>query len=194
MTHPPQEYFGNIIPRVVSLLYDTVPHTYRRAAAFSISRLLTTVHPRHQPLASAMVLSIFQSPFLSMSEKSTSKLSEVITVSQPSASDPLLDLTPTMALSALLALVTNTDPSPTFISQLLSPIVPALSALLCHIESIKTSDPALKEDLNGLLITWGRLVSAQDGTSVLWSIIEGEGGEWATMPGEQLRRVKRYVK
>ncbi|KAJ6599093.1 hypothetical protein DFH09DRAFT_24467 [Mycena vulgaris] len=145
----PEVYFSTITPRVLELLSARAPLAYRQAAAFSISRMLAT------PTFPA-VLSFLHPPLLS------------ITPSSP----------PRAALSMIMMLVTNTDPSPDLISSLLSPIVSTLYSLLHYLDQIKTSDPSLKEMLRGLLGTWGRVVSATEALAVLWSVIDGQGGEW----------------
>jgi hypothetical protein len=90
-----------------------------------------------------------------------------------------------------MMLVTNTDPSPTLISSLLSPIASALYSLLYHLDQVKTSDPSLKEMLRGLLGTWGRVISTTEALAILWSIIDGEGGEWRVDLEGQINRLQK---
>jgi hypothetical protein len=97
---------------------------------------------------------------------------------------------PRAALSTILTLVTNTDPSPALISSLLSPIASALYSLLYHLDKVKTSDPSLKEMLRGLLGTWGRVVGATEALAILWSVIDGQGGEWRVDLEGQISRVE----
>ncbi|KAG5637776.1 hypothetical protein H0H81_003277 [Sphagnurus paluster] len=85
---------------------------------------------------------------------------------------------PSEALSTLITLVSNADPSPTLISTLLSPIASTLYSLLYHMDHVKTTDPSLRESLRGLLITWAKIVTTSDGVTVLWSIIESEDTGW----------------
>ncbi|KAJ7638786.1 hypothetical protein FB45DRAFT_739354 [Roridomyces roridus] len=144
-----EDYYTTITPRVLELLSDRAPQAYRRAGAFSISRMLET------PAAPA-VLAFLHPPFLSLTPPSP----------------------PRETLSIIMNLVTNTDPSPTLISSLLSPIVSALYSLLYHLDQVKTSDPSLKEMLRGLLGTWGRVVGSAEGVEILWSVVEGQGGSW----------------
>ncbi|KAJ7904493.1 hypothetical protein B0H14DRAFT_2663092 [Mycena olivaceomarginata] len=124
-------YFSTITPKILELLSDRAPTSYRRAAAFSIS-----------------------------------------------------------PLSTIMTLVTNTDPSPALISSLLSPIASALYSLLYHLDKVKTSDPSLKEMLRGLLGTWGRVVGATEALAILWSVIDGQGGEWRVDLEGQISRVE----
>lgn len=81
-------------------------------------------------------------------------------------------------LEILQTLLTNADPSPSFITGLLTAILPPLYSIFSHLEATKTSDPALKESVQGLLSTWGRVVGASEGIEALWQIILGEGGDW----------------
>ncbi|KAJ7682824.1 hypothetical protein DFH06DRAFT_306273 [Mycena polygramma] len=158
-------YFPIITPRILELLSDRAPSAYRRAAAFSISRMLATP-------ASSAVLSFLHPPLLSVN---------------PATS-------PRAALSIIMMIVTNTDPSPTLISILLSPIVSALYSLLYHLDQVKTSDPSLKELLRGLLGTWGRVVGATEALAILWSIIDGQGGEWRVDLDGQITRLEKSDK
>ncbi|KAJ7507767.1 hypothetical protein B0H11DRAFT_2314195 [Mycena galericulata] len=160
-----QAYFSTITPKILDLLSDRAPPAYRRAGAFSISRMLTTP-------ASAAVLAFLHPPFHS------------VTPSSP----------PRQALTMIMMLITNTDPSPTLISTLLSPIVSALYALLYHLDQIKTSDPSLKEMLRGLLGTWGRVVGTTEALAILWSVVDGQGGEWRVDLEGQITRLEKSEK
>lgn len=82
------------------------------------------------------------------------------------------------SLRTIQVLLTNTDPSPHFISTVFTPIIPSLYALYAYLEGTKASDPLLRESLKGYLETWGRLVGSDEVISTLWTIIDGEGGNW----------------
>lgn len=126
-------------------------------------------------LVGNILLPILHSPFLRVTPEANSDASR--------------DLTPEAALSTLTTLITNTDPSPTLISTLLSPITSALYALLSHLDHAKTSDPALKESLRGLLTTWGRVSNSKEGINILWAILDGEGGDWKVGIGGHIHRI-----
>ncbi|KAJ7498954.1 hypothetical protein FB451DRAFT_1334528 [Mycena latifolia] len=149
---PPEVYFSTITPRILELLSDRAPPAYRRAAAFSISRLLATP-------AFPTVLSFVHPPFIHNHDARH-----------------------------------ELRPSPALISSLMSPIVSALYSLLYHLDQIKTSDPSLKEMLRGLLETWGRVVNTTEGLAVLWSVIEGQGGEWRVDLEGQITRLEKSEK
>ncbi|KAF7352810.1 RTP1-C1 domain-containing protein [Mycena venus] len=158
-------YFSTITPRVLELLSDRAPISYRRAAAFSISRMLAMP-------ASSAVLSFLHPPLLAVSPASP----------------------PRAALATIMTLVTNTDPSPALISSLLSPIVSSLYSLLYYLDQVKTSDPSLKELLRGLLGTWGRVIGATEAYAILWSVIDGQGGEWSVDLEGQITRLEKSEK
>jgi hypothetical protein len=131
--------------------------------------MLTNTTPHHE-LTSGIILSFLHQPFHEVIEDSVDTTSSLSWLSQP---------TPTAALSTLLMLVSNMDPSPILITTLLSPITPALYSLFHHIEKVKTSNPSLKESLRGLLVTWGKIVGQPEGIDILWRIIvSNEGGGW----------------
>ncbi|KAJ7047394.1 hypothetical protein C8F04DRAFT_935919 [Mycena alexandri] len=170
LTTPPagmsaEAYFSTITPRILELLSDRAPPPYRRAGAFSISRMLATP-------AGPAVLAFLHPPLLSVNPTSS----------------------PQIALSTIMMLVTNTDPSPTLISSLLSPVVSALYSLLYYLDQVKTSDPSLKEVLHGLLGTWGRVVGATEALTILWSVIDGQGGEWSVDLEGQITRLEKSDK
>ena len=151
----------------MELLSNGAPPTYRRAASFSISRMLDAGF-LHRPLVSSLVSPIIHRPILHGSKVDSSQ------DGHPPAAPP----TPTTALSMLTILLLNTDPSPAFITSVLSPVVAALYALIFHLDITKASDPILKESVKGLLATWGHVVEMQDGVSTLWSVIRSERIYW----------------
>ncbi|KAG9317662.1 hypothetical protein JVU11DRAFT_1873 [Chiua virens] len=160
----PEEYFGIVIPRLMELLSNDVPATYRRAASFSISRML---HPEfvYGPLVSSLVSPIIHYPLL--------RDSKVVSF-EGNSEGP----SPATVLSILTTLLLNTDPSPVFITHVLSPVVTALYALIFHLDTMKATDPVLRESVQGLLATWGRVVEMQDGVNTLWSVIRGKRIHW----------------
>ncbi|KAH0840124.1 hypothetical protein J3R83DRAFT_1101 [Lanmaoa asiatica] len=167
----PEEYFEIIIPRLMELLSYNIPATYRRAASFSVSRMLDSDF-LHRQLVSFLVSPIIHHPIIHGSNVDPSQGNQEGSLS--AATPP----TPSTALSILAILLLNTDPSPVFITHVLSPVVPALYALIFHLDTIKASDPVLKESVKGLLATWGRVVEMQDGVNTLWSVIRSERIHW----------------
>jgi len=138
----------------------------------------------HHVLLSKIVLPILHNPFLDVLPKNTEEYS------RPPSPVPVgvQCMTPSRALSILLVILTNADPSPLLMSTLLTPILPSLYAALFYLDGRKTSDPQMKESLRGILETWGRVISLQEVTDVLWSILVDEGGEWELDGEEKLVR------
>ncbi|KZV65023.1 hypothetical protein PENSPDRAFT_745220 [Peniophora sp. CONT] len=163
------EYFRTIIPRLLALMGGEALPAHRRAAAFALSRMLTS-----GGVAASIVVPLLHAPFLrnTMLDDGT----------------PELHTSPTTALSLLQTLLANTDPSPTLISVLLSPIVPALYAILGALEKLKASDPAQKEGARGLLLTWGRVVGQDEAVALLWSCVEDRGGYWEADVAGNIKR------
>ena len=166
----------------MELLSYNVPPAYRRAASFSISRMLDSEF-LHSPLISSLVSPIIHLPIIHGSNMDPSEGNQE--GPHPAALSP----TPTTALSMLTILLLNTDPSPVFITQVLSPVVPALYALIFHLDTTKASDPVLKESVKGLLATWGRVVEAQDGVNALWSAIRSERIYWEVDISGNVKRI-----
>ncbi|EIW76151.1 hypothetical protein CONPUDRAFT_110885 [Coniophora puteana RWD-64-598 SS2] len=173
----PMEYLSAIVPRVLALLSEPgVPSAYTRAAAFALARMIAPTGPYpHRARVAAVVLPVLHGPLLNV---------EVL----PSGDGT----TPTArkALDALSTLLLNADPSPTLISTLLTPAVPALYALLSHLERVRASDALLKPSVRGLLMTWGRVIEAKEAVDTLWSIIQGEGIHWSVDIAGEIRRVE----
>lgn len=185
-----QEYFAVIVPKIVGLLTAAVPEAFRRAAAFSISRMLDDQRPSiHRKLMSSLLLPFIHSPFFRLTDGSDNDVYQ--TREENVAFSP--NATPNDALSMLIILLANIDPSPRLITKLLSPVVPALYSILAEVEKIKTADPELKESLKGMLRTWGRVSSREEGVETLLSIVDGEGGNWLVGIGGDIRRVKQSV-
>lgn len=182
-----QQYFDNIVYQLLTLLSteEDQPPAHRRAAAFSLSRMLFSESEKSRSTAARVALSALQRPFL-----------EVTTASRyegnsSTAAPTHLVLTPSQAIRTLQTLLTNTDPSPTLISSLLTPIIPPLYSLLWAVDSVKTSDPAFKTTIRGFLRTWGRLVDNAEGLATLWLIIDGEGGDWRVDIAGEVSRVEK---
>lgn len=157
----------------MKLLSENAPPSYRKTAAFTISQMLGSDKSfAHSELASSIIFSTIHSPF---------------NTRQPSSDDPLElpneqeSQKASLSLSRLLILIANCDPSPKLITNLLSPIVASLYSLLFHLSNQKTSDPRLRENIQGLLSTWGKIVEAKVAVDILWDIVvQGEQTHWKT--------------
>lgn len=153
--------------------------------------MLASEDQKRREIISRVLLARLHRPFLA--EPSSAVVADDLVEETPHTSDATPELSSSEALDILQTLLTNADPSPTFITTLLTPIVPALYAILMHLEATKTSDPALKESVRGFLVTWGRVVGASEGIDTLWTVVLGEGGEWRVDVAGNLSRVQRCV-
>lgn len=148
---------------MLKLLINEARTSYRRAAAFTIYRAIVPQKPApNQTYASSTVLEMLHKPLLESVDALDQQKPE------PAA------LAPHEALSALTILLSNTEPSPTFIPRILSPVASALYSLLYDLDQVKTADPRLKESVIGLLVSWGKIVDEAEGSKTLWSIVEGD--------------------
>ncbi|CDO71360.1 hypothetical protein BN946_scf184908.g118 [Trametes cinnabarina] len=167
----PQEYFGTIVPRMLTLLgveERALPPAHRRGIAFSLSRMLTNdENVRTQDVVAGIVFPFIHDPILRGSG----------------------DITPTTSLKTIQVLLTNTDPSPHLISALLTPIVPSLYAMYACLEEAKVADPVLRETIVGFLSTWGRLVNSEEVLRTIWRIIDKQGSDWRVDIAGELSKV-----
>ena len=180
-----QLYYGHILHQLLGVLSadEEVPPAHQRAAAFSLSRMMS--EDKIHGFATRIVLSALHRPLLEVTvlplrdQDTSSRLTSGIT------------LTPSETIRTLQALLTNTDPSPTLVSSLLTPVIAPLYGLLYALDSVKTSDPAQKTTVRGILRTWGRLADTVEGMAILWSIVDGEGGEWRVSILGDISRVEQ---
>ncbi|KAK0243048.1 hypothetical protein EDD85DRAFT_877845, partial [Armillaria nabsnona] len=176
----PEDYYRAIVPRIITLLYNEAPASYKRAAAFTISRMLATdgSSSRHE-IARGIIMPLLHGPLLHVStlSESNSIVQPISPLSQPGPSISSSELNPNIALTALSTLITNTDPVPTLIATLLSPVISSLYSLLEHLEHVRTSDPTTRETVRGMLETWGRVVEKDEGTRNIWNIVQNEGSD-----------------
>jgi hypothetical protein len=142
---------------------------------------------QHRAITSEILLPFFHQPFMSPTTESG-----LAAPPSGSTSQPTSHLTPIEALQTLQTFLLHADPSPAEISTLLTPIVPELYTLASLYRSSKTADPNVRESLNALLSTWGRIVSSSDAIDGLWRIITGSGGNWE-LSLEGFMRSSKYV-
>ncbi|KAK0206796.1 hypothetical protein DFS33DRAFT_1421493 [Desarmillaria ectypa] len=177
----PKDYYSATVPRILALLYNDAPASYKRAAAFTISRMLATDgSSSHHKTARGIIMPLLHGPLLhipTLFDEPSSLIQPINPLSQPGPSVSSSKLGPNTALTALSTLITNTDPVPTLIATLLSPVIPSLYSLLEHLEHVRTSNPTIRETVRGMLETWGRVVEKEEGTWIIWNIIQNEGGE-----------------
>ena len=170
-----QEYFSLVFPRVIHLLSSSIPASHKQAASFIIYRAVMPEKQTQYQDASSTVLAMLHDPFLKLLDLSEQK--------------PANTMEPSEALSSISTLISNSEPSPIFISKILSPILPSLYLLSYTLARYKTADPQLKASISGLLLSWGKIIDRPEGINVLWSILEGgQNSEWKYNTDGQLWR------
>ncbi|THV08587.1 hypothetical protein K435DRAFT_772052 [Dendrothele bispora CBS 962.96] len=152
-----EEYFSTVAPRILGLLKDENHPAYKRAAAFTLSQMLSV---EDSPAAIAVLTSL-HGPILRETEKDSG---------DPQNPHSAADVDDT--LTTLTILIANSDPSPNLIQTVLSPVIAVLYAHLYRLDALKTSDPFLKESVQGLLLTWSKIVSLPEAIKALSSILE----------------------
>ena len=156
-----QPYYSIVFPRVLHVLTGSSQTSHRRAAAYAIHRALVPQKmAKNSAEATFAIHRLLHEPFL---HDSTS-------IEKPSF--PVSNL-PRATLDAIVTLVGNAEPSPPFISKLLSPIVVPLYGLWYDLSNHKTVDPRLREAVLALLKSWAKIVDQFEGEQVLMLVIEG---------------------
>ncbi|KAF8309698.1 uncharacterized protein EI90DRAFT_3052630 [Cantharellus anzutake] len=188
-------YFRTIIPRLLPLLLSpdnanndgstpvqnpseaqikVIPRPFIRGAAFALARILT--RPSTAEAASNLLLSCVHSPFLP-------KPSPSLATSSDSDSLPPFK-TVHSSIRFLAAFILNTDPSPTLISFLITPVLVPLYYLTEFFDThprVVLKSPEVKEMTQGLIRTWARVISTLDARNGWWDVITGTGG-WSSSP------------
>ncbi|KAG1833106.1 hypothetical protein EV424DRAFT_1367092 [Suillus variegatus] len=189
----PKHYFQTIIPRILALISPSPPSAstpithpaFKRAAAFTLARMLDS-SSAHHALVASIVLPILHN--------SLSKVSDETSRDQGEPDQSYLLPTPSSSLQTLHTILLSIDPSPSLFASLLSPILPSLYSLHAHLSKTGVADPILKEDVWSLMRTWGRVVEEGEGIRVLWSLVdenESSSGGWEGGSAEDIKRVRR---
>ncbi|EPQ59213.1 hypothetical protein GLOTRDRAFT_70452 [Gloeophyllum trabeum ATCC 11539] len=180
----PEDYFSNISDQIIRMFVPDgapSPPPYIQASAFFLSQSLEQEAVPNYASAANTMLQILHRPFSGQTDFEGPRDTIGTTFM----------LTPRIALSVLVKIVSNIDPSPLVLTKILSPIISSLYAILECLESKKTSDPGLKEAVRNLLRTWGRVISATEGLETLWSIVSGDGGYWQVDLSGEIVRIER---
>ncbi|KAG1892493.1 hypothetical protein F4604DRAFT_1699742 [Suillus subluteus] len=190
----PKHYFQTITSRILALMSppssssastSITPPAFKRAAAFTLARMLDS-SSAHHALVASIALPILHNPLFKVSDETSHDQRE-------SGQSHLLP-TPSSSLQTLHALLLSIDPSPSLFASLLSPILPSLYSLHAHLSKMGVADPILKEDVWTLMRTWGRVVEEGEGVRVLWSLVdenESSAGGWEGGSTDDLKRVRR---
>lgn len=150
-----------MIPRLVHILQDDKsPATHHRAAAYCIAHMLDSAVAQ---AASSIVFSIFHRAF-TLGNQSHSEGS-------------LLPLTSVTTLSRLLTTFPPTSGTP-FVLRFVSPILPPLYSLVAYLDRTPTAEPSVRASARSLFDAWAKLVPAEEGVLLLWSIMDGSDGDW----------------
>ncbi|KAJ1308574.1 hypothetical protein OPQ81_004273 [Rhizoctonia solani] len=177
-----EAYMRKVLPNIIDLLSpakpefqsQSVPTSYKQAAAFTLSRMLTT----SKSITLKIMSPIIHGRFFPEPTREIPSLSDTI--------------------STLTTLFTSTDPSPFLAQVIIEPILVSLYNLSAHLDAQRVSDPALKESVRGLIRTWARLVGREEAIEGLWSVIQGIGGwgvggeaKWCWDVGEEGLEISR---
>lgn len=157
-----------MIPALVNELHSAATRSSRRAAAATLSGLLTS-----SKTATTIIREQLLFPFLA---------------EHGSVNDLPLEI----VLQALINLLLNSEPTPSVVTELLLPSFPSLYAILDTMERVKTANPIIKGSLSGILTTCGRLASSQEFVEVLWNVIQNKGGSWKIEQGGRIQREPEY--
>lgn len=82
-----------------------------------------------------------------------------------------------MTLSRLLTAFPPTSGVP-FVLQFVSPILGPLYSLVAYLDRTPTAEPAVRASARGLFDAWAKLVPTKEGVLLLWSVVDGGGGDW----------------
>jgi hypothetical protein len=130
-----QDYYPKIVPRLFDMLASpSTPAAYLRPISLSIVRLL--------PSQSHLILPSVHNAILSPDSS----------VSDPSDNHPAY-----LAISILLPLVLLSPPLSQSHDILLGPILPQLFGLHWHLQQSQTADTILRNEVEGVLRSWGRV-------------------------------------
>jgi hypothetical protein len=156
---------------MLKVMLGTNRAEFVRAIAFSVSRLLVTGNETRQRESRSIILPLLYGSLGLSKEQPLPAIAEVISIIE--------------------ILISNADPSPTLMTILISPVVPSLYSLLYHLDRVKTSDPALKVSVKGILSTWGRIVPSEEAIEILMGVVHGSAIVWEPDSDGNLRRTTK---
>lgn len=91
-----------------------------------------------------------------------------------SSLSPLASVT---TLSRLLTVFPPTSGAP-FVLQFVSPILAPLYSLVAYLDRTPTAEPSVRASAHSLFDAWAKLVPPEEGVLLLWSVVDGGGGDW----------------
>lgn len=150
-----------VIPRLVHVLQDTKsPTAHHRAAAFCIAHMLDSAESQ---IVTNILFPIFHRAFTFGNQgRSEDSLSPLISVT---------------TLSRLLTAFPPTSGIP-FVLRFVSPILAPLYSLVAYLDRTPTADPSVRASARSLFDAWAKLVPAEEGVLLLWSVVDWSGGDW----------------
>lgn len=89
----------------------------------------------------------------------------------------LSPLASVMTLSRLLTSFPPTSGAP-FVLRFVSPVLAPLYSLVAYLDRTPTAEPSVRVSARGLFDAWAKLVPAEEGVPLLWSVVDGSGGDW----------------
>jgi hypothetical protein len=144
----------------VDILEDTKGLATHRAVAYCMAHMLDSAASQ---TASNIIFPIFHQAFTfgnqSHSVGSLSPLSSVTT------------------LSRLLTAFPPTSGTP-FVLRFVSPILAPLYSLVAYLDRTPTAEPSVRASACNIFDAWSKIIPAEEGVPLLWSIVEGSGGDW----------------
>ncbi|KAG8857705.1 hypothetical protein FRB91_011020, partial [Serendipita sp. 411] len=158
---------------MVRILTDKAsPPAHQRAISFALSSFVSA---ETQPVAFTILSSIL---FAAFEERDVSHESKTNESYSPMESIAML--------STFLATAPPSSNKP-LATVLLTPIIERLYSLLYYLDTRAISDPTEIALCKGLVHSWMKVTADQDVCDRLWSIVQGNGGEWVLSGRDELR-------
>ncbi|KAG8805451.1 hypothetical protein FRC19_007871 [Serendipita sp. 401] len=158
---------------MVRILTDkSSPPAHQRAISFALSSFVSA---EAQPVAFTILSSIL---FAAFEERDLSHESETNESYSPMESIGIL--------STFLATAPPSS-NKALATVLLTPIIERLYSLLYYLDTRAISDPTEIALCKGLVHSWMKVTADQDVCDRLWSIVQGNGGEWVLSGRDELR-------
>ena len=166
------------------------PIAHKRAISFALSRIIMLATTDEGKM-------IFQQSLFASFRAKEREQPEDVKEKAPERVDTAFvsyNVTASDAIHIISVIIANADPTPTLIELLLQPIAPHLYLLLEYLCASKTADPTLRESVESLLATWGRLSEAEKVVSGLWEVVEDISFEWTVNEEGDIVLASRYVR
>jgi len=170
------------------------PPAHKRAAAFSLSAMLSSSNPRD--IQHLIVSWILHDPFFPpklLHELPTHRDLSDVEAKALELTTKVLPLNAAAAFSTLSKIMAGADPSPAVMAATLGPVVPQLFSLSNYLTKTAIADPTMKELVTNILAIWARAAAKEDITNALMKVIDGEGFDWEIDEASELQVVDKQV-